>query len=541
MPKCSPCSLSVDWGRECYASKWYLFRDAPGIATPGVYYFSPQGTPFYNGVHNLWSQRWLDRNNGLQQALGESFSTFPAHVDGAPPAAIGAHFAVGTADCIADGELIENAVDERNIEDGLPSACWVQLPTWRKEWRDVASLDSCGTQYFYCTVLMWLSYGLDTQVSQACSMFFGPDASVTNHLGAGAFPSITTITTPRFSVALIAGTQNIQQLALQAFEGITGPTNAGIFSTLPTWYHQATNAIQFLETDGMVPGTPVLFVGHSYGACSASIAAARCRYKSATRDVRRLTFGSPKPGDERLRHYNLFVPGLDLANDDDIVTALPPDRLTIAPVSATLALALLFIWDEWWPQANVTKMLGDGTLVQDGLPILDYDTLLTFTQRILAHQALPEIFPHLLSEYQRRIFARCPFREWPLSRELWLYLQSIIPPDEAPAMELGAERAQVLALGELGAERAQVLALGELGGAFAGKPIVAELGAERAQVLALGELGAERAQVLALGELGAERAQVLALGELGFDLSQLSPIAEIGDSVKTYLRKQKGN
>jgi len=463
----------------------------------------------------------MDRNAIVEQGLGEDLQASHKRSDGMLPAIVPEFRQLGSSACLANGSNIADAIGSDQMTNGFPLACFLPMPANVLGWEKASSYLSCSTQFFYATILYWIREGLIAQAEHAIRLFLGNGVGVIHHGSTTFFPEVTTIVTDEYAVAIITGTGNVQQGALQAFQAIVGPTDCGIISTLPIWYDQAIRVITLLENDGMRSDRPVMFVGHSYGASSAIIASALCKAHQPGRDVRRITFGSPKPGDYRLRNLSLNVAGIDLMNNNDLVTTLPPDRLTIAPVSATLALALLYIWDTWYPPASPAQMDFNGQINSTGLPLLDYVTLLNFTEAILAGRDLPEIFGHFMSVYRQRIALRCPVPEWPVSLAVWNYLLGIPVPAEGelvlgiPGVNLAGE----LKLGFHGVNLAGELVLGIPGVNLAGELVLGFPSERIAGELVLGIPGVNLAGELVLGIPGVNLAGELVLGIPGVNLA----------------------
>jgi pimeloyl-ACP methyl ester carboxylesterase len=423
MPSCSPCGLAVDWLRSCYRSRWQLFSDS-NVSTPGRYYFSPPNTPFVQGVHNYGSRNWYEKNWQLEQGLGESLTASQKWNRGDQPAVLPRNHIVGSPSCLSAGELIADALQPQDERNGFAVACYAPAVPLDPIWETVSSWGICALQFFYASIIRWISYGNTYSPPIAFQMLIGGNPKCTYHDGGGVWPNLWTCITPSCSIAVMNGTQNFQQAATQAFLAIISPQDLGGFSGSWFYYNGSSFVQKCLEDDGADFSKPIMLAGHSYGGAVCAMLAARYYGSKGAQSVRLLTFGAPKVGDQRLQQQLGNQYGLALANDDDLVTALPPDKVTLYPVALFLGLPLLYVWDQWYRLPNQYLQDVNGHLSANNSPILDFQTLLNYTNRALAHLQLPTITAHYIDEYRRRIEARCPQPTWPVSPALWLFLHT---------------------------------------------------------------------------------------------------------------------
>ncbi len=413
----------MDWVRSCYSSEWQLFSDSQ-VRTPGRYYFCAPTTPFVSGFHNFGSRVWLESNWQKVQGLGEALDSPHKWNRGDPPAVVPNARIVGNPDCLLNGDLIADALQGDQIKNGYPIACYTPQVPLDPTWETVSQWDICSLQFFYATIIKWISYGEFGLIPRAFQLLLGYNPQITLREGSGLFPTLITVIAGNVAIAVMNGTSNFQQLATQAFLAIVGPTEFGGFSTSALYYNCSEYVNQALIADGANPNQPVFLCGHSYGGAAMSVLAARYRNAKGGRPVRLLTFGAPKPGDFRLQEIVASCPGLALINDDDLVTALPPSRLDIYPVSVFLGLASLYVWDEWYRLPNQALMNTNGQLRFNESPILDFATMLSFTNTALTHGQLNPIAAHYIDDYRARIYRRCGGTEWPVNLPLWIWLQS---------------------------------------------------------------------------------------------------------------------
>lgn len=379
----------------------------------------------YSGFHNLGSGTWYDRNNGLDQGLGEDIGWRRKWDRGDPPPVLPNAEVVGSRDCIGQGESIDNALSFSQLEAGLPPLCWVPHVIGDPLWSIAGAWYSCSLQYFYLTAIQLLYNRDATNLRLIFRMLLGNTISTFFHQGTTQLPDVFVVVTDECSIIVVDGTVNFQQLALQCFLGVIPPTNQGAFSTQPLWYVAASYANALAVADGVDPLKPIILVGHSYGAAVCNVLAGRYRFIRPQGQVRLLTCGDPKPGDSRLQRILGGTAGIALANDDDLVTILPPDALTIWPVVVAEHYTPFLIWDRWKRPPNQALLNGDGSLNFNKAAITDYTTMYNAANSAYAHIPLGIITGHFLSEYRDRTLLRCQSAEWPISNALLALLKTL--------------------------------------------------------------------------------------------------------------------
>jgi hypothetical protein len=449
-----------------------------------------------------------------------------------PPAVLPLNKRVGTEACIANGELVADQLPVADRDDGFPKACFVPDVPLDPDWNHIASIWRCPIQKFYAQLLELLYDEMAGPALFAARQFFGPDATIRYHDGSATLPTMMTVLHPDYIVCIATGTQNYQQLALQAFYSIQGPQNFGAFSTNPQWYA----AGQFLHTvllaDGATDARPILFAGHSYGAAAVLNLAARYRFANLVRRIRYITYGSPKPGDSRMIDLLRLCQGVDFTNAGDFVTVLPPSPILLNPVYAALLLPQLLFWTEWEFPPNLMLAHADGSTQINEPPTLDSITLMSYTLRALANLQLADIFTHHITVYIERIALRCPGGEMPASGAIGLGLERVGGgrlglggAQVAAAGQLGLRGIVWIYAGQLGLGGAQVaagqlglgaqVAAGQLGLVSPGDAAAGQLGLVSPGDAAAGQLGLGGAQVAA-GQLGLGIVVQVASGEIGF-------------------------
>lgn len=414
-PSCSTCGLAVEWLRSCYQSKWSLLKGQGRPLTPGRYYFSPQNTPFYAGISRLSSRNWYDRNAIIGESLGEDLDAAHVWDNGAMPPIMPGLFAVGSAQCLSDGEEAKDAVQGTDLVGGFAANCFVSPPILTDPWPAVSAYDSCSIQAAYAKMISWTYLGLDSRTDALLELMLGPSYTISHFAESGSFPASVIAVSPEATVVVLTGTSSFQQFALQAAYALVPPTNQGIFSTLPAWYLASTNLHFQLLTALANPTGPIYFAGHSYGAALCMILAARYRAANPDRLIRFCTYGMPKIGDRRLSDILRQTQGISLCNTNDIVPTLPPNANLVAQLITFLGVPELLTWPPWLSGPNTQRMEGGGEIQPDANPSLDFYTAFAFAVDVLGSIPYPSISEHVIDEYFKRILTRCPLPEWPLT------------------------------------------------------------------------------------------------------------------------------
>jgi len=325
---------------------------------------------------------------------------------------------VGTLACLAQGETPDDQFPMDQLEDGYPPLCFVPLETSEELWQLASSFNRCSLQRFYAAVLDWMYADDPIKIVEGFTELLGPDVQILFHPVVGIMPAVVTVIHPTFSICVCDGTRNFQTLATQAFQSVRRPTNFGSLGTLPLWYEASQHAHDFLTADGASPSTPIFFAGHSYGAATAMVLAARYRYANPLRTIRYITYGAPKPGNQRLIDLVTSCAGINLANHDDLVTMIPPDQLTLLPVMIALSAPSLAVWVDWLRPPNQVRQDVDGSLHVNELFSMDFSTLYAMAERVLNNQSLDVMNGHKVTEYFRRITQRCDTVSWPINSEI---------------------------------------------------------------------------------------------------------------------------
>lgn len=427
MPSCSPCGLVVEFSRHCYRSEWRLFRDAPEVKTSGFYYFSEPGAPTLPGFHHFGSRDWLDRNWVNVQGLGEDQGTKHLHLDGRFAGAKPLAQAVGGPECFSAGDLIANAANPFGLFHGYPLECYLPVNNNPpipprpnpQDFERASAYDRCLVQRLWARVIAWLYANDQDAIKDTLTEFFTQEVTVVVRREVGLMPALVTIVADNWAAAIMDGTRDFDQLAIQAIQSLDGPADVGGFSTCPLWNDAAAYVNGRLEVDGVNDTRPIFLCGHSYGGAAALTLASKFRFASANRLIKYLTFGCPKVGDGRMVALLESCLGLCLRNDNDVVTIVPPDRVVLSPIIVWFPLLVFGPWFDWEVPPNVQTQDDDGLLTAGFEVGLTWSFLFALATRLAAGQPFSQVFPgHQIAEYQRRLTLRCPDPAWPVGTEI---------------------------------------------------------------------------------------------------------------------------
>lgn len=405
-PGCSTCGYVVEWLRSCYESEWRLFQDRPDVKTPGRYVFSPPGTPCYPSWHNLGSSIWTTDERDPEPMLGEVDGTHRLYSLGVAPLPFAPAALLGSSACIEQGERYPLPIIDRTFPGNWDSRCFTIPPPPLPPGIPTPDIFLCETQRSYIQAIGQLSAG-NTAGAVAILQAALPGWTITAvDDGDGPLPGSLIAIRGNSTVILVAGTSNLTQWTYQITGGVLGITDYGWYSTLAFWRTASDAILDRLETAGMDSSGPLCFVGHSFGAALCCILAARMLMFNTGRPVQLLTFGCPKPGDDRL--IALLRPSrqLHFVNSDDPIPYLPPGINEIAIVAALVPDSLIARWSSWRPPENRFGLTPEALRYDNpssvGLVGIIYRTVV----RLLAGLEPPAATAHGTPEYERRV--ACP-------------------------------------------------------------------------------------------------------------------------------------
>lgn len=368
--------------------------------------FAPAGTPHYPGLHNFNSRDWTSDQRRPEPQLGEVTNARRVYDLGEPTDPFPPAGRIGEESCIQGGERWPLPVLIRTFPGGFDSRCWGLTPPPADDPPFIFDSRDCHTQRRMAEVLL-RTYTGDGTAAAALLQSYYPSAVISRTPNTSSiFPGSLVAVIGTTTLVIISGTTTPQQWATQGMWGTAGPLSNGRFSTLAVWQQAATRISWRVDNAGADATGPVVLVGHSYGGAVASIMAAEYRLRSSERSIQLLTFGSPKPGDQRLVNLLGLVVQTHLVNDGDPVTFLPPSGPEMDLVSAVVPQAFFLRWQTWQNPTGRVVLRSNGTRVDSPQPFPLYALLWRMAIEAVAGTVPEPVTAHNMSEYVRRVI--CP-------------------------------------------------------------------------------------------------------------------------------------
>jgi len=402
-PACGVCGYAVEWLRSCYRGKWRLFKDRPDIVTAGRYVFA-DGKPHYPGVHNLGSANWMaDEGVRPAGALGEV--AYDGWDNGMSAVALPPAGRIGDEGCIADGERWPLPVIDRTFPGGWDSRCWLlplpmppAVPAI-----DAVDIEPRPNALTYAQILdaLYTDPAAATAMLQA---FLGPSAVITAVPNdASLIPGSLVAVTPDYTVVIVSGTSTPEQLAVQAMYAGGGPVNYGAWGTNPQWLAAAYAMNDRIAAAGADPNKPIIFAGHSYGGAAAAVLSVIYTTANPSRDIRLITFGMPKPGDERLTGILAGISAIHYVNNGDPVPYLPPTGYDLWPLIPLVPSPFWSAWDQWRTPASQRFLDDQGAVSQQRLYTVLFAVMAGIAAVAVAGTPMPAFDWHDIKKYILRL------------------------------------------------------------------------------------------------------------------------------------------
>jgi len=406
-PSCTGCGFAVEWVRTCFASQWRLWRDRPEIVCAGRWVRVPLDTPHFPYPHNYGSRDWTSDVRFPWPALGELPGKVRRYTRGVSQVTIPLPLVIGDADCFANGETFPRIGPAPVYYEGFDIRCPGISITPPPEDGPVIDIADCHTQKFLARLTESVYTSSRSAVESILALRYPGSLAVYYPPNTMPQPGFVVSIIGTTTIVAISGTTNLLQWLGQVLSGLVRPFNNGQFTTYSFWQAAANYVFARLSLTATDPDGQIVFVGHSYGGAVANLCGLVCKNARKERRVSVLTFGSPKPGDDRLNLALRSLQHIHLVADGDIVPYTPPSGTTATLLvwlvsSGVLRNCSSFAWLE-----NSELLNEDGTRAEIAEESAPYDILLDyFLTYVLSPPTLVPGWQHWMENYIRLIV--CP-------------------------------------------------------------------------------------------------------------------------------------
>lgn len=216
---------------------------------------------------------------------------------------------------------------------------------------------------------------------------------------ATALPSLCLAQYAQCNVVLVSGTTNDMQWALQGMGSILGPRRFVAYATSPFWIEQQQIMMRIIFAFNFDLALPFVFCGHSYGGVLCTLSVADYVLAAPTRDIQLLTFGMPRPGDQRLADVLRFARSCHFARDDDPVPGLPPTGPELSALFEAIPRAWFNSWFPWRSPPGCRVLHADGQDDEGTPPGAGITILRTIAAQVLAGDPVGPFAGHLIPAY----------------------------------------------------------------------------------------------------------------------------------------------
>jgi len=270
---------------------------------------------------------------------------------------------IGDGACIANGDTYASRVAPSAVFNGFLVRCWRSFNPANPAALSDIPLSQRSTLRSQANILNLL-YTDPSAAAAAAVQLLGPGTTtIVQGTGLSEVSPVTLIATNGpVTIVFITGTTNYQQIALQGMFSLVPPSLSAGYGTNPVWQGGAHVVDSRIAAAGIPTTSEIRFVGHSYGGAVSAVLAAMYKRFLPNRSVELLTFGCPKPGDQRLADLLAAVPSMNIVNNDDPIPSMPPSLVWLLPFIPTIELSILTGWGEYRPPPNQFILDADGNL-----------------------------------------------------------------------------------------------------------------------------------------------------------------------------------
>ena len=390
--------------------------------TEGEYFRVPEGTPVLPWPHYFGSAVWDNGDFPKRTGPGPVTDAERRWTNGELLGPTPGIVPLGTASDFAQENAPDQSKEKIHFINGIPEFCYLASPDLLIDPIETAAIGSCCLTLAYARVIDLLYDEENTKVQDFITSWIGPTVTVNFYPLDGLLPARAIVYHPLFIIVFIAGTDNEEQLATQAFQGAIPPTNIAGIGTLPLWSNTANQILTDLDALGTSGEELVTITGHSYGAAVGTILAMRMRLAHSERDINLLTFASPKPCNAASMAILDTMKHRHIANYSDLVTVVPTNLAEGVMFGGIITNPIALIWGSWEPFPVSEIYLGDGTFFEDSEQHLGWNVLLPAMLRYsLGLDWSPSAF-HPIKVYIWRLSLRCAGPCWPIDLASWIIL-----------------------------------------------------------------------------------------------------------------------
>jgi len=371
------------------------------VITRGRWVRCPPGTPAFPGYTWLGSRDWTSDDYFSRPPLGEVDGPVRKWDNGQPPVVFPPAALIGSARCLAEGERPGDVTP--GLIDGFDVRCWALARPVPEPILLRVDITYPPHQIALADSLTWI-YASTMIASDKLVDFMGPGTVTTSVPNTSSlFPGTVIARQGNVTVVVISGTSNPQQLSMQVLGAGIGPLERGGLGTNSLWWAASNVILDRILASGADPDGPIVLVGHSYGGAVAALVAARLRQWNRTRSIQLLTFGAPKPGDNRLIHRISTVTQVAFVNTDDPVPQIPPGGRLLTMLSAYVPEIVRPRWGAWVGLRGRVALTPEGGRIPQP-PAEDlFPQVRSAVVNTLANQPVPEFLAHDMAEYARRL------------------------------------------------------------------------------------------------------------------------------------------
>lgn len=390
--------------RKCYDSTWRLNRNDLEQLTPGRYYKAPKGARAFPFDQCFGSFYWLRGNDYTEPDIGEVWDNPRPFYSGDPPPHLPRENVCGPVEYFTAGSPNPPVPLPDNTVWGMLPCCFGEgIPERPQTANDVDFTDP-AVLYMLAAITAGAYESSDATCLDIITGWLGTPLGTRFHApDTSEIPGYFTAAYPEMTLAFVAGTTNQVQFFAQ-FHAINDRPGlvAGLFSTVPWVSRTFTIHDKIREVNVSATG-PVVLVGHSYGGAIVSLLATRYWQASASRSIRLVTFGRPKPCGANTVNDLAEVRALRVENDTDPVCQIAPSADFGGFLASRFSRRTRNNWAEWLQPNMPLRVSPSGGLLfgfnSDPLGLTIFDLC-----RLLFGETIPDPFStHLIQEYCRRL------------------------------------------------------------------------------------------------------------------------------------------